>query len=427
MPWTFGTAITQATFAADSSGILNGLIAALNQRLAIATSVQNTAINPVQPVTFTHFFPALPNPPAAGDSLQLPWAASLQSVINAIPSDFLDTRIVWDGATTNYGFQGGASGGVWTMFDLRAAASLPPTYIPDGLGGIVLSTVTDTTAQWRRRRPREISTTHDLYDQQGNLIVVGMRAYLVDGHDNDPYVCTVLGTWVLDLNPQTGPVDLLDNTNAATGFCIDPGTGSNGDYVTWEAFEEIRQIINLLRWVWLSVFTANPIKLTATGNVATLSTPNVGWSATLAALAAAWGTRAVAAGLPPQSALYGGSAPGDIVFAIKSDMALTAGTLTTTYSHTVEFYVYADVFLYLGFGAFDAQGDGVTNGAYKKYDSHAITAAASVTANQFGDSTAFPPDLAPDPSPDPAGALGYQTDDYFAIAKYDVAGGVDVF
>lgn len=92
---------------------------------------------------------------------------------------------------------------------------------------------------FRRRRPREITSTSALTDTQGNARATGQKAYL-----NSEGVYEFNGTaWV----SSTGGPDTLDSDSAAPNH-VPHGVMSAGDYIGWWIFNEVRDGINALHW-----------------------------------------------------------------------------------------------------------------------------------------------------------------------------------
>jgi hypothetical protein len=372
----------------------------------------------------------------------------LQAAILSAYQFFCDHRIYYEGNTNPLFFYGGVvlPTAAWTFPNLRAAAGLPTTIDPSG-------SLADNN-WFRRKRPREITSIADTQDVQGNPATAGQFAYLTGllGFGfNRLHRCIASGNWVpvSDGNP-----DVLDNTLAyPNGISTAAGTSAVpghqiGDYIGSWLFEEIRQIVNLLRWRWDApqpTFLPNPSTGFMTNafeyvNDQTTAFSTVSYADFLANAAAYF------AATPPSTA-PGANVTGTLypIAYINASYDINWGGLATrqdctwavnslgTLTKDVNWLVFGDASSGTGAGppapvTFDAQGDPVLNGCYHIWHVDSGVSATSVTSPKFGDATVVPPNAPPDPSaPGGAGAAGesygYAVTDVVAITKFDVPGG----
>ncbi len=98
---------------------------------------------------------------------------------------------------------------------------------------------------FRRRKPREISSTTATTDTQSNTIADGMVAYITAGATIGQAYTRTAGAWVL--TPGSLP-DVLDS-NLAVPNRVPPGLILPGDYIGAHLFTELRDVHGgALRW-----------------------------------------------------------------------------------------------------------------------------------------------------------------------------------
>lgn len=156
--------------------------------------------------------------PVAGNDVQSAgfWN-TLQNWISTNATDFLDPSATYEGLT-----------GTVDTKQLTFAAVLA---------------LIGTSTNWRRKRPREISSTVAATDTQGNAVANGMRAiYTGDGL----IYLRAGGAWAVDL---TGPPDTLDSNSAAPDT-VSKGAMSAGDYIGPWVFNQIRDAFNQLIYTY---------------------------------------------------------------------------------------------------------------------------------------------------------------------------------
>ena len=459
MSYSFSTPVAAGTNLQDSS-LWDVLIAAVNERLAAAGN------NGLQSLGYGGF--AVPAPPVAavdpatgawitsvtsGVDIQLSswWvgpqatgARGMQYAISSMIANqlFCDHRISYEGNSSNLFFNPAVAGNglaVWTMPNLRSAAGLPTT--------------NNGNANWRRKRPREINTIHDTTDYQGNPAIDGQRAFLGSPSSNTwgggfpGYMGTsgqlykydgASATWKLE---YTGTADILDNTLASpdtitqqTGTGADPfGFFVAGDLIEDHLFEEVRQVVNLLRWTWYGhggpTFVAVGADITESAAhqsdaVGTSWTSFVSYADAVSQFNAGWpGTSHSAFNFPFAFALVSDQNNGLgqewIISANHQDATWNLPGLPAI-SKEIDWLVYGDVTAASNMSnTYDTQGDPVgTSPGYHIWATNAGTSATSVTSPQFGNANTAPPDVPADPGLGNNAAKGYQVTDFVAICKY---------
>jgi hypothetical protein len=253
----------------------NMLLAAANERaLALWTS---NASNVDVDATF-----AAPYTPWAAGADLSDWHAipPLQTFLVNNIGNFLNHTLAasWPGTAYTTDPFAGAN---WTLASARAAAGLPTTKVysySSGADPVYAGAGADNSVL-RRRRYRQIDRPTATRDVWGNPAVAGQRAFFtgaalsgdtgVDADRNHIWLgtaysgtrwrCVASGNWVRDDSAQA---DILDNTlgppNCITqdgGSCYlgDPparesGELQPGDIIEPAVAEEIRRLIDLMRW-----------------------------------------------------------------------------------------------------------------------------------------------------------------------------------
>ena len=460
MPYAFSTPITSAIQLQDQT-LWASLIGACNERLA---SIFDSAPKSVR--TFDPFIPTNHSIPILGTNIQLAgwWASTqsapgdsfgMQAAINyMVPSDgssqFCDHTLTYDGNASRLFFGNLIPGelypeAAWTIPKLRTHASLPVTLTRPITHGI-----NDNTF-WHRKRPREIQTTVDTHDVQGNSAIAGQIAYLIGGGGLGPgniYICIASGNW----QPITMrvPPDILDNTldypNTISYVDVHgnqnlTGQVLNGDYIGTWIFEEVRQLVNLLRWRWSSPRNfGDPISSTLSPDLFATTTTyhhsnafpsgplnytsSISYADLNAYLSANW-TNANYSGASsdPQYpfALSFETDDGSSFWfgSVQRGDSMWHATSLSTLTKDIDWYVYSEAPPPTSVPSiFNAEGDPAANGIYHKWHTDASVSATSIFSPQFGDANPIPPTLATSNS-----YTGYVVTDAVLILKFDVTYG----
>jgi hypothetical protein len=299
---------------------------------------------------------------------------------------------------------------------------------PLGFAGVRAAAGLATTTGYRRKRPREIAATSDAADTEGNAAADGHRARLLAS----PYGIWVRasGAWVASSLPD-GPPDVLDTDAAAPFACSVSGNTygaiAEGDYIGPWLFAEMRDMCNAMVWTQQ---TTGDLENGATGKDVSATDPT--WAGAKAAVetlvAASPGTTALSStGGFSRSIAYGAESGGTYTARlIRAGSSVAPHNDPAGVARTVEWYLRASApSIGATTTAFDDNGDGVVDAAFKLYN----TLAASTAVNP---TYAFPANLATVPTwPTVPGAGTSKSSGWYVAAslsyallmKWDVAGG----
>jgi hypothetical protein len=283
-----------------------------------------------------------------------------------------------------------------------------------------------TGSNWRRKRPREISSTSATTDTQGNARAMGQHAILTAGAGTRGAVYTFNGTtWALDTGSKP---DLLDSQSAAPN-AVAAGTMQAGDYIGEWIFNELMAVYKVCVWT-ISSFTVTGF-LRPSGGAGAGTGGDFATAKAASESNYAGSTVTTFSGLPTtemafaQLSIDGSGNTSASVF--RRHLHVTASPPSFV-SRNVQFYVAgertsspnADY-------TYDDNGDGpvsIPEGFYTKYDESGPTTAASISSAELGQ--AWPVPNWPADGSFPSHQLmkrGWGIDDLKAIVEWDVAGG----
>ncbi len=259
--WT--APITAGTDLNDAAAVWNMLIAAFNERQLVAATISGITNAGALALLPTLAGGAI----SAGTDVQFVQQYASNTPDYGLLRGLQSIQFQYFVDYSNAGALAGAVPGsipAMTIDRARSLAGLPPVLRYQVLGGAGATAMTGPTGSWRRQAPRQIYSTSSLYDVDGNPAIAGQCAEHLYGSGQPFRWYRFDGTsWVLD---NTATPDLLDNTfappnnlswfnNSPTGRIDMGGDGyfgfhNIGDYITCIQLEELRLVLDQLRWTF---------------------------------------------------------------------------------------------------------------------------------------------------------------------------------